>query len=403
MGRSLPVSDIATLAQSGIASIPPGDVELLTVPNVSRYTEDMSWAYWGAQNTMTKGATKQALIDGRLVTLGRLTSSNFYAISSLILGTAGLTPFKTGRKYLVSFYVYSDKDMWFIPRALSGGGDYGHGVKWSRAGTVSRVWYVAVATSTSKLDPGINPTVALGSGTGYDPCVIQQNSNQALDVYIGGTQIECISSSAKDGVAYIGDSTFAGSAGSTDTCRDFNDPNLREVSTVLGALLNVPVFNRAIGGNKLTDMDTRFATDITPMASRSAYCVIQGGINDIANGATLAQCQAPLISMTAKAIAAGMTCRYVTCSPTASISATPAFEAVRQAYSAWLISTYGSAVSDIDSILKDPENPSLLRPEYWGDGTHYPGNAKTSVAKYMYKTLDWSAFPKPSQYSRVQS
>lgn len=401
--RQLPIIDVQSLDASGVAAIQSGDVEAAVIRNVARYTEDATWAYWSVSNTMTKGIIKKALVNGRIVRLTRMTSSNPFASTSHWYGAASMTPFVIGKKYLVSFYVYSDADMWFVPRSLVNATDNGHGVKWSPAGTVSRVWYLAAATSSAMLDHGNNPTIPLGSGAGANPAFLVQNANGPLDLYIGGIQIESVSAPTKDGIAYIGDSTFAGSAGQSDRCYDFRDPELRQVSTVLSALTNAPVFNRAIGGNRLTDMDARFESDILPLAHRSRYCVIQGGINDIANGSTLAQCQAPVLSMTAKAEAAGMICRYVTGSPTVSIGSNPAYEAVRQSFNAWLKSTYGSAVCDIDAELRDPDNHAMLRPDYYGDGTHYNGLAKTNVAKLMYQSLDWSLLPAPSQYSRVSS
>ena len=134
--------------------------------------------------------------------------------------------------------------------------------------------------------------------------------HQTFDAYIGGFQIEAISNSSYvDGIAIIGDSTFAISSGgaATDSGKDFSVLSNREVSHTLSVVLNCCVFNRAVAGETLAQMDARWATDITTIKPRCKYVIIQGGINDINTGRTLAQMQTSVQSMIAKALADGFT------------------------------------------------------------------------------------------------
>jgi len=372
------------------------------VLNMARYTEDMSWAYHqAAGSTVKTGATKTAIINGRPVTLNEITVATFYEGVSTNLSGAGHTPFVVGKKYMASQYVWSAESQWFWMVPMSDGTDYGHSPFVSPKGVLSRIWRIGVATSTSAIDFGKVPTVALGSGAGVGMPVIFSGNTGACSVYIGGLCISAVPDAYKDGVAVIGDSTIAGGSGFKDFPRDFRIMGNREVTTVLAARLRVPFFNRAVGGERLDNMDARWATDITPLKVRCSRVLIQGGINDVGQGRTLAQIQAPIQSMTAKAVADGLIPLYMTITPTNTIGADPAKEAVRLAANAWIKATYGAAVHDSSAVVEDPDRPGYLRPEFWGDGVHYPGIAKTSIADDMVQTLDWSWILKPPAYRPV--
>lgn len=394
------------LSNNGVAAITETDADYLPFSNVARYTEDFSWAYYNKSGTAaTPGTTKKAVVDGRLITLSQVTTGGFNDSIEARYASASLTPFVAGKKYLLSMYVYSDVDVFFWSRTVANSSAQGHGVRFSKAGLLRRVWTIGQATSTTALDLGAAAETALGSGAGENARVIQQGNKvipAGSGLYIGGIQIESVASTTKLGVAWQGDSTMAGASGKLDLPRDFTDPNLREVSTMVSAYLNCNCYNRAVGGERLDQMDTRWAADITPLAANSKYVVIQGGINDIGQGRTLAQMQASLQSMAAKAATDGFEVRYLTVTPTSTIAGTPAMEALRQTYNAWLKSTYGALVIDIAPFVTDPETGNTLLPAYWGDGTHYPGIAKTTIGRYIAKNGGMT-FTTPSRYQRQQS
>lgn len=408
----LPVNDANVLGQmQGANSIAAVPASILPVSfNVAPQSEGVStWAYWTANNTATKGATKSAFVDGRIITLCEITATNVYALLVANLTVAGISPFVAGKKYLVSAYIWCPADFWWNPRSCPAAADYGHGAVWCRAGELTRVWYVAVGYATQNLDVCNNPLAAPGASNGGGIPILAINNNGGGTVptgsapFIGGIMVEALPSGYMDGLAMTGDSTLAGGSGGKDRMYDFNTQNNREISTIIGSELRIKVFNRGIGGQRLDDMDTRWATDITPLKPWCCASAIIGGINDINQGTrTLAQMQASVQSMTAKSIADGFLYRYYfTVTPTASMSADPAKEALRQQYNAWLKATYGAACIDIASVVTDPTTGKDLYGAIYGDGTHYVGAAKTAIGAYIVNTGDWSWRVKPSKYVKT--
>lgn len=408
----MPVNDmnaLAQLQQGGWAAV---QAQRLPVSyNMHAHSEDLGWVYWaliGGPGAATKtGGKKQCLVDGQVITLAEVTGTNPYAALLPVFNAAGWSKFVPGGHYLYSAYIYSPTEYWWCPRkqeTLDAGG-FGQGVVQCRAGHLTRVWVTIYANTNTEFDLGGTPTAALGAVNNAQPCLFSQTSNGPVpSIWVGGAMIEPAPSDYVDGVALIGDSTMQGSAGSTDVMRRFSVVDNREVSTVLGSELRVPVFNRAIGGNRLTGaggMDARWSTDISVLKHRCHAVVIQGGINDIANSVPLSACQAAIQSMTAKAQADGFKrVYYLNCTPTESIRAVPAQEANRKALNAWLASTYGPAVCDISSIVTDSVSGDRLHSGAYGsDGIHYGGHAKTAVAAHIARTLDWSWRRTPSTYT----
>lgn len=130
-----------------------------------------------------------------------------------------------------------------------------------------------------------------------------------------------------------------------------------------------------VGGNKLTDMDARFATDV--VAAAPDCCIIQGGINDLASAASdpNASMQAAVVSMVAKARAANITPVLFTPGPWKSnVNWTQARQDYTDTFRAWIIAygaSEGIAVADVYSALEDPSVPETLLPAYdSGDGLH---------------------------------
>lgn len=384
------------------------NLEMTKNVNVARYTEDLSWVHHVINNAAYGNKTNElmtAIVDSKEVVLNRFVGKHFNCLleSKYVNATSPtITPFKIGEMYLFSMYVYSDKDQWFLNRALSTSTSAAHDFKFCPAGKVTRVWGVGKATTNQLLDLGAVATVAYGSGSGVSPCLVSQG-HQKFDAYIGGFQIEAISdSSYKDGIAIIGDSTFAISSGgaATDMGKDFSILANREVSHTLSGILNCCVFNRAVAGETLAQMDARWAADITTIKPRCKYVIIQGGINDINTGRTLAQMQASVQSMIAKALADGFT-DYVlpNITPNSYCDGDSAKEDLRLQYNAWLLATYPTKCKDIASVVADATVSKKLRAEYYGDGIHYGGAAKFAVATYLASVCGF-VFESPTAYQQ---
>jgi len=381
------------------------NLEMTKNVNVARYTEDLSWAYHVINNATYGNKTNElmtAIVDSKEIVLNRFVGKSFNCLLESKYTNVPLNIFVTGQLYMFSMYVYSDVDQWFLNRALSTSTSAAHDYKFCPAGKVTRVWGVGKATSAVLLDLGAAATVAYGSGSGASPCLVSQG-HQTFDAYIGGFQIEAISdSSYVDGVAIIGDSTFAISSGgaATDMGKNFATLSNREVSHTLSGVLNCCVFNRAVAGETLAAMDARWATDITAIKPRCKYVIIQGGINDINTGRTLAQMQASVQSMIAKALADGFT-DYVlpNITPNSYCDGDSVKEALRLQYNAWLLATYPSKCKDIASVVADALVPKRLRTEYYGDGIHYGGAAKFAVATYLASVCGF-VFNSPTAYQQ---
>lgn len=373
--------------------------------NVARYTEDVSWFYHVINNTTYGNKTNElmtAIVDSKEIVLNRFVGKSFNCLLESKYTNASLNIFVTGRLYLFSMYVYSDIDQWFLNRALSTSTSAAHDYKFCPAGKVTRVWGIGKATSAVLLDLGAVATTAYGSGSGASPCLVSQG-HQTFDAYIGGFQIEAISNSSYvDGIAIIGDSTFAISSGgaATDMGKNFATLSNREVSHTLSGILNCCVFNRAVAGETLAAMDARWSTDITTIKPRCKYVIIQGGINDINTGRTLAQMQASVQSMIAKALADGFT-DYVlpNITPNSYCDGDSVKEALRLQYNAWLLATYPSKCKDIASVVADATVSKKLRTEYYGDGIHYGGAAKFAVATYLASVCGF-VFESPTAYQQ---
>ncbi|CAN5317650.1 hypothetical protein BH11PSE5_BH11PSE5_20710 [soil metagenome] len=379
--------------------------------NAARYTEDLTWLYAVAIGTLVKsGQIEHGVIDdGQAVLFHRVAGYDFYAGIEHRYSNGGLNPFKAGQRYLLSFYVFSPREQWFWTRPMTTSSDFGHGPKYVPANTIRRVWSVVHAIDSARLDLGTSPTVAFGNGTLSSPYILGQGFVGTMDLWIGGIQIEPIGNTYVDGIALIGDSTDAGGSGAKDYPKDFRISSNREISTVIAADLNCNLFNRAVGGESLPAMDARWATDITPLKSRSWGVLITGGVNDVNGGRTLAQMQANIQSMVAKATADGLVPMFRTISPFLGTEADSAKAAARNAYNSWLLSAHGNmenggAVVDISSVCQDPLNTNALHSADYGDGTHFSGMLKTEIGKFMAKRIaarypDKLITPKP--YRRV--
>jgi len=270
----------------------------------------------------------------------------------------------------------------------------GHGARYINE-KIRRVYFIGEATSTSQLDVITDPEIEIGMGAGgYAQIGVPKTTTEPYsDFYFGGVQIEEVDNSYVDGIAWIGDSTIQANAGGNDSYLNTAIPRYVE------SILNVNCFNRAIGGERLDQIDARWSTDITPLKSNSKYVVIQGGINDIVQGRTLGQMQSSLDSMNVKALADGYEPIFLTITPNSTFDTTE--NDLRLQYNQWLKDTYNKVI-DICQVV---EYDNLLikgvpSSNYEGDGVHYGISLRKSVANYIVKS-GYFDFLQPSDYQKT--
>lgn len=367
--------------------------------NIWQYTENLASNRYSVSSATKQTETVIATVNGQPVTLTRVTAANFFSLLFSNANGLGLTPFTAGKRYLVSCFVYTPADVegFYWQRSLANSGTAGHGARFL-TNRVRRVWSLAQATTTSLLDLGGAPLTDLGSGSGSSPHWFFKGGDglpATTEVYVGGFQIEQIADGYDDGVAIIGDSTMQGAALAVDLQSSV------EVSRWIEGLLNVTCFNRAVSGEQTDAMDARWATDITPLAQRCKYAIIQGGVNDFANSRALASVQASVTSLHDKAIADGLTPVHLTCTPSSGIVDVPADEANRKAFNSWLLASDWNVV-DIAAVI-DPSNSGEMLSQYWGSGpdkTHYNAVAKRAIGIAIASASFWS-FTRPTPYQKI--
>lgn len=366
--------------------------------NLMQYTEDLSNSRYGG--TFTKTTTDTIIREG--IILSRVSASNFYHQISTNWSGNGMSPFITGKRYLMSYYIVGANagENFFWMRDIPNGGAHGFGKRLAQPSTLTRVWALVQATSSTSVVAIADPTLAFASGT--TPAywtLMGATENNALSMYIGGFQIDLVGDTDLDGIAGIGDSTMQGSSSTNDAQAS------REWMGYLEALLNCRTFNRGLSGNKLVDMDARWATDITPLKPSCKYVIIQGGINDIGNGATLATVQGAVNSMTTKAKTDGFIPVYVTCTPVQTIANNAGYETIRLQFNDWLKATFGNVI-DIASVVADPYDVKFIRRTpggsagWYGDGVHYTQKAKRAIAEFVAAWPGWD-LPTPTPYQKI--
>lgn len=408
------------LQSNGVAALAQLDNGLRQMVNIARFTEDLTWGAVVLSPTtlISTGPTPasiNATVNNRLLPLTGLLPTGFSSSIEHRYSAVSLTPFFAGTKYLISYYAYAPQDTYFYMRPMASTAAQGHGIRGVRAGQFKRVWTLVSATSQTALDPGVAAEVALGSGSGVQPHFYQAGLPGTKPLYISGFQIESVAPTTKNGIAIIGDSTVAGSSGKIDTCYDFTNPENCQWSTHLAVALNCDCYNRGVGGDTLTGMNTRWAADMTPLAANSLYCIIQGGINDINTGHTLAQMQSDLQALITKATTDGFvlngnqgTIRLIAVAPTGYFTGDPIKEPLRLTYNAWLKATYGSAVIDYNSVIQNPWTTAhdSLNPAYFSNETpqvHPNGIGREVEAAYIAANGNFNLLPTPSTYQRQQS
>ncbi len=391
-----------------------GDLTMGVPRNLQYATEDMSVAQYVIGATTVKTPTDT--IDWNGITLSRVDFTGFNGSISKSTypegtGRPSTTPV-IGQHYLFSCYMMAltPTESFIWPRKLASGGANGHNAR-LLTNRVRRIWVRAEAVSTTTYDLLDDPTVASGSGTGSVLTWAQAgNLNSTVSLYMGGFQREAVAS-AVEGIVVTGDSRTAGTSGYIDASNSAIWTRYAE------GILQVPFYARGVGGKTLPNMDTDWATNVTPLAVNCSHVMINGGTNDIGNFSddgtdttmqtTLTLMKNAVISMTTKAGTDSLIPVYVAIAPNANTDAEAldepyGKEALRQAYISWLKETY-ALVLDFDSVLADPHMPrSVLRDSDWyDDGTH-PEVADSSpaaraIGMYVASWEHWN-FAKPSAY-----
>jgi len=356
--------------------------------NKMYYSEDISQSNYATTNLTIGTGT----LNWNGITLTEILVGNFYSRIRTQLGSNTLIP---GERYFVSFYAMAllpdTGDEFFWGRGLSSSGSNGHGAHLLTR-RVRRHWKIVEAVADNKVDLGSDPTVTLGQGVGSDLDWLAGGPTPAYTAYVGGFQIEQIDASTKQGVAVIGDSVTAGSSGGKDL------PASKQWTRYAEAALNVPFFNRAIGGQDTSAMNARWAADITPLAVNCSHAVILASVNDFnGSGIGVTQTKTNITEMVGKAIADGMI--PVVGTVQARAGAYAGYEADRIEINSWVMTTF-LRVIDFDTILSDMYETGLLdRAWVSSDNVHPHGEPVASRVMGLHvASLDFWDFITPSAY-----
>jgi lysophospholipase L1-like esterase len=149
--------------------------------------------------------------------------------------------------------------------------------------------------------------------------------------------------------------------------------------------------NKGISGNNTTQMLARFSTDILANAISGEYCVIFGGINDLAQDVPNSTIQSNLQLMYDEAKAAGLIIIAVTTSPwKGSAYWTSGRQSNQDLLNDWILNTASNCDYKVDiyPILEDPSTPDTLLPTYdSGDHIHYSTAGYNSVGDTMCSVI----------------
>ena len=329
------------------------------------------------------------------IPLLRLTGRDFFGQLVTPLDPISAEVFQPGHDYLISYYVRSlgDDPVFFWMRPLVGGNSNGHGPHLASA-NIRRVWQVVPCVAPNRLGyPGdpTRPPQEPGEAMLYWLFQGHSNDGWTLDLRLGGFLIEDMGAAQPRGVAVMGDSTTEGFSNGTDHLMT------REWTTWAAALLNTSFYNRAHFGWTTGDMRLAWGARITPLAPASRYCILQGGLNDVALSVPLEVIQANFTWMAQQAESEGMQPIICTATPY-NVITNLGREPDRQALNAWLRTSF-ERVLDFDQVVRDPGDPSSLRKEdgWYGDGGHYDHKAKRALGEYIAGWPGWD-LPQPGPY-----
>src|SRR5258708_559739 len=334
------------------------------------------------------------------IQLSHVTSGgNFY--SSIVSSIKGLpSPIVyPGIQSRISFYAVSRSggNQFFWHRYLnSPGGSQGWGPT-AVGPDPRRIVFSCAGTLSGELDCGDDPTIALGCGDGgANVYWLFQGANNVFggveadpgfrestpaDLYVGGLQIEP-TTTEKRGVLAMGDSL------TQYDCSDDDSVDCTSWTEIASSQLNIPFYNRAIGGQTCGQILSRWDKDALPiLAANAGYVIIQCGTNDIGVPLSAGQIEQSISAMYSKGTSEGATPVVVTIGPFATTAAVISAEAKRQEVNAWIRATF-PLVLDFDKVITDLNNPRQQNLAYLGDGTHLNLAGRIAEGNYVARSFE---------------
>lgn len=199
-------------------------------------------------------------------------------------------------------------------------------------------------------------------------------------------------------VVFLGDSILSGNGG-------YQAGNWETPADYVPSLPRLSQYNEARGGATLDVIDTNFATDVDAHPDATSI-IMDGGLNDIEVGDTLAQMQASVISIFGKAAARDLPIMYCLCPP---YEDSPTWTAAKgqlvRDFNSWIqgyCNETGNTYVDTFTKSRDPARPNgdYRRPEY----EPAPGTGQY-VHLNQYGSEQWGRWIRDAQfeYSQMQA
>lgn len=247
---------------------------------------------------------------------------------------------------------------------------------------------VADAPSHLTAHPGARATSRMGPGDQTGAAALSDEATFTRWYLLSG--VDVMGPPAAGAIVVLGDSITDGYGVAADTDSRWPDI-LAERLQADPRTAHLSVLNQGIGGNRVLrdglgpNALARFERDVLGQTGVT-HLILLEGVNDLgvltrdapatpdAHAALVADMIAAYAQMTARARERGVTVIGATIMPYGGSDyyhPDAANEADRQAINAWF-RTSGNvdALIDFDAIMRDPDRPAHLRPEYDSDGLH---------------------------------
>jgi lysophospholipase L1-like esterase len=145
------------------------------------------------------------------------------------------------------------------------------------------------------------------------------------------------------------------------------DPTTKSYPGRFATLTGIPIINQGNSGDPLSGIDTAYATNDAPSYNAATYntMLLMAGTNDVGNSnATLAQLQASMLSIAAKARATGFRFAVgtlIACANDVTGYSTPAKQQIRADFNNWIRANWTTFADDLVDFgavpaLSDPTN-----------------------------------------------
>lgn len=151
--------------------------------------------------------------------------------------------------------------------------------------------------------------------------------------------------------------------------------------------------NKGVSGENTTQMLARFNTDIVANSIAGEYCVIFGGINDLAQGTAAITIKSNLAAMYALAKGAGLKVIAITTSPWKGNAYWDITKQVQQdILNAWILANTNNVDYKIDiySLLVDPSVAYTLLPSYDADHLHWTTAGYNAVGDLISSSVGFT-------------